>query len=171
MTKTSIALVVASTITIIAAGYLTEDAQYKILSCNAEYSKYWVAEFSESGIDAYGDFYSESWEEVVTEPRTIVTINGNVYRPEYAHYLTEYGYYVSDNPSKPRNKRLERSYEFDRYKLKHDYRIEAILISVEGESYDLSIPVDEYKKCISSLDRVLTVSTWYTLPSSIKFVD
>jgi len=119
MTKTSIAIVILSTSILGLAGFLTEDKQYKVVSCTAEFSKYWVAEYSESGIDFDGSPYFESWEEQASDYRTVVTVNGSIYRkPQFAYYKSEHGYYVPKSAPQRYNYNFNTGTEFDGFKIK-----------------------------------------------------
>jgi len=153
------------------AGFITEDKEYRVVSCTAEYSKYWVAEYSESGIDFEGNFYSDYWEEVASDPNTLVTVNGSLYLPKnptFGYYKGKYGYFIPNNPPSRYNYNFNTGSEFDGFKIKTDSSFKAYAIG-EEDSREISFSYSKYPKCLDAVDTVVSVGTWYGIPSHFKF--
>tara|TARA_Y100001973_G_scaffold46662_1_gene69541 strand:+ start:194 stop:703 length:510 start_codon:yes stop_codon:yes gene_type:complete len=153
------------------AGFTSKDRQYEVVSCTAEYSKFWVAEYSDSGIDFDGNPWSEYWEEVASDPNTVVTVNGNLYHPKnaaFSYYRSEHGYFVPKNPPQRYNYNFDTGYEFDGFKIKTKTDFKAYIVSGE-DSTEISFWHSDYKKCVKSIDTVVTIGTWYGIAHRFKF--
>ena len=153
------------------AGFLTEDKKYTVVSCTAEYSKYWVAEYSESGIDFEGNFYSDYWEEVASDSNTLVTVNGELYLPKnpmFGYYKAKYGYFVPDNPPSKYNYNFNTGTEIDVFRDKTDSSFKAYVVR-EEDSREIPFSYSKYPNCLEAIDTVVNVKTWYGIPSHFKF--
>jgi len=165
-------LSVAGLVTIVGlAGFLTEDKQYEVVSCTTEYSKFWVAEYSDSGIDFDGNPWSEYWEEVASDTNTVITVNGSLYHPRnpnFVYYMSEYGYFIPKDPPQRYNYNFDTGYKFDGFKVKINTEFKSYLVS-EEDSTEISFRHSDYEKCVESLDTVVTVGTWYGYAHRFKF--
>lgn len=143
----------------------------KVTGCIAEVKKYVTAEYSEVStyLDSEGVMQVETdyWSEAASDVHKTTTVNGDLYTSSTGNNVTLVG--VNYYPPMPQHDTgLSRGAGFDRFKKHTDTKL---TISNEGlGKHDSFVEgIGSSAKCLSKLNKFITINTWYGISYSSDF--
>jgi len=164
-------IVVLLSIAIFFYGFDSKDSLVK--RCDSTYSKYVVANYSETtmAIDMDGNVYSDydSWTEPASDVFRVITVNGVLNGQSDVFEVIKNGDYYLPKNMPPHDQAMKRERDFDNFSFLSKSNLEIYIYSENGGHDKFNEPISDTSLCISKIDQYVVVKTWYSISYSSDF--